>query len=95
MNFYDPNEITKLEEKLTEVLAKEYDSACAYVAVDKVEFSYIACEPGDKPTVTITLRYGVYGDEKEWQKNTEIFYENDSLDFIAGQFFQVLITTDK
>ena len=87
---FNIKEINKLEEALTEIVASEYSNACAYVNVDKVEFNYIACEEDDEPTTTITIRYGVAG-ENDWQKTIELYYKKDSIDFIAGQFFQAMI----
>lgn len=92
----DNQHVCKLEEVLTEVLAKEYNTACAYVNVDNVELSYLTCEdPTDKPLITIHLRYGVASAEKDWQKEMDLYYDRSSLDFIAGQFFQALIETEK
>lgn len=83
--------ILKLEDVLTEVLAKEYDTACAYVNVDNIELGYLACsEPTDKPVITLHLRYGVAG-ENDWQKEMDLFYEKSDLMFISGQFYQALI----
>lgn len=90
MDFCDTKEISKVEDRLTEVIAKEYQSACAYANIDKVEISYLATEPGDKPVVVLYIRYGV-ASENDWQKELKLYYEEDSLDFIAGQFFQALV----
>lgn len=79
--------LTKLEEVLTEIVASEYNSACAYANIDKVEFDYIT---SDKPLITLHLRYGV-ASEDDWQKTIELPYKKDSIDFIAGQFFQAMI----
>ena len=86
--------IYMLERKLTEVLAKECGTACAYVNVDKIELSYLSCsEPTDKPVITLHLRYGVAG-ENDWQKEMELFYETSDLMFISGQFYQVLVSEE-
>ena len=86
--------ILMLEEKLTEVLAKEYNTACAYVNVDKIELSYLTREdPTDKPLITIHLRYGVAG-ENGWQEETDLFYETGDLMFISGQFYQTLVSQE-
>ena len=96
MKFYDKLKISKIEEALTEVLAKEYDTACAYVCIDKIELSYLTCEnPTDKPLVTMHLRYGVASVGKDWQKEMDLYYDRSDQDFIAGQFFQALIETEK
>ena len=87
--------ILMLEDVLTEVLAKEYDTACAYVSVEKVELSYLTCEdPTDKPLITIHLRYGVASTGKDWQKEMDLYYDRSSLDFIAGQFYQALVSQE-
>lgn len=93
MDFYNTEEISKLEDRLTEVLQNEYGGdTFLWVNVDKIELSYIVCEPGDKPTVTIKIRYGYHSDgEDSWQKELELYYEEDNLDFIAGQFYQALV----
>jgi len=84
--------ILMLEEKLTEIVAKEYGTACAYVKVDEIELSYLTREdPTDKPLITIHLRYGVAG-ENDWQKEMELFYEIGDLMFISGQFYQAFIS---
>lgn len=94
--FLNPNSINtqhvhKLEEVLTEILAKECGTSCAYVNVDEIELSYLTCEdPTDKPLITIHIRYGVVSTEKDWQKETDLTYSKSSLDFIAGQFYQVV-----
>lgn len=90
MDFLNIKEINKLEEALTEIVASEYTSACAYVNIDKVELNYVACEEDDEPLTTMTVRYGVAG-EKDWQKTIELYYKKDSIDFIAGQFFQAMV----
>ena len=96
MDFYNTEEISKIENRLTEVLMNEYGGdTFLYVCIDKVELSYVVCEPGDKPTVTMKIRYGYHSDsEDSWQKELELYYEEDNLDFIAGQFFQALIETE-
>lgn len=92
----DTQQVNKLEDVLTEVLAKEYDTACAYVSVEKVELSYLTCEdPTDKPLITIHLRYGVANAGKDWQKEMDLYYDRSSLDFIAGQFFQALVSQEQ
>ena len=90
----DTQQVCKLEDVLTEVLAKEYDTACAYVSVDKIELSYLTCEdPTDKPVITLHLRYGVTN-EHDWQKEMDLFYDRSNLDFIAGQFYQALVSQE-
>ena len=92
----DTQQVCKLEDVLTEVLAKEYDTACAYVSVEKVELSYLTCEdPTDKPLITIHLRYGVASAGKDWQKEMDLYYDRSSLDFIAGQFYQALVSQEQ
>jgi len=92
MDFYDTYEISKIEDKLTEVLKKEYGAADVWVGIDKIELDYVTCELGDKPVVTIKIRYGQHADDdSSWQKELELYYEEDNLDFIAGQFYQALI----
>ena len=56
MDFFNTEEVSKLEDRLTEILQKECGGN--WVNIDKVEISYLVCEPGDKPTVTIQIRYG-------------------------------------
>ena len=91
----DTQQVCKLEDVLTEVLAKEYDTACAYVSVDKIELSYLTCEdPTDKPVITLHLRYGVTN-EHDWQKEMDLFYDRSNLDFIAGQFYQALVSQEQ
>lgn len=87
--------IRKIEEVLTEILAREYHTACAYVSVDKIELSYLTCEePDDKPVITMHLRYGDADAGKDWHKEMDLYYDRSNLDFIAGQFFQALIDTE-
>lgn len=100
-NSIDTQHVCKLEEVLTEILAKEYDTACAYVNVDNVELDYLTCEnPSEKPLITIHIRYGVASIEKNkkdnggWQKEMDLYYNRSNLDFIAGQFYQVLVSED-
>ena len=86
--------ILMLEEKLTEVLAKERGTACAYVSVDKIELDYLSCSgPADEPVIIIHLRYGVAG-ENGWQEETDLFYETGDLMFISGQFYQTLVSQE-
>lgn len=96
MDFYDTREISKIEDRLTNILQNEYGGDEAFwVCIDKVEFIYLVCDPGDKPTVIIKIRYGYQADgEDSWQKELELYYEEDSIDFIAGQFYQALIETE-
>lgn len=95
MDFFKIKEVNKLEEALTEIVASEYNNACAYVNVDKVELSYIACEEDEEPMTTITIRYGVTGEKNGWQKTIELYYKKDSIDFIAGQFFQAMVDQEE
>ena len=91
----DNQHVCKLEDVLTEILAKEYDTACAYVSVENIELCYLTCEePTDKPLITIHLRYGVASAGKDWQKEMDLYYDRSSLDFIAGQFYQALISQE-
>ena len=94
MDFFNIKEINKLEEALTEIVASEYISACAYVNIDKVELNYIACEEDEEPMTTITVRYGVAG-ENDWQKTIQLYYKKDNIDFITGQFFQAMINEEE
>lgn len=94
MDFLNIKEINKLEEALTEIVASEYNSACAYVNIDKVELSYIACEEDEQPMTTITVRYGV-ASENDWQKTIQLYYKKNSIDFITGQFFQAMIDQEE
>jgi len=91
MNLPSTKDITELEDRLTEVLQNEQGGN--WVNVSKIELSYILCDQDDdKPIVTIEIRYGYQSDsEPNWQKELELYYEEDSLDFIAGQFFQALV----
>lgn len=86
--------VNSLETALTEVLAKEYRSACAYVNVDAISLNYLACEPGDDPLITMHLRYGVAGDSQEWQKEVDLYISVLDPTFIAGQFYQILVSDE-
>lgn len=92
-NSIDAQHVCKLEEVLTEILAKENGTACAYVNVDKIELDYLTCEkPNDEPLITIHIRYGVADTKEDWQKEIDLYYNKSNLDFIAGQFYQVLVS---
>ena len=97
-NSIDAQYVYNLEEVLTEILAKEYETACAYVNVDKVELDYLnsgCSDPSGKPLITIHIRYGVANTGEDWQKEIDLYYDKSSLDFIAGQFYQVLVSEDQ
>lgn len=91
---FNIKEINKLEEALTEIVAHDYGSACAYANIDKVELDFSTCEENEEPLTTITIRYGVASDN-DWQKEIELYYKKDSIDFIAGQFFQAMIDKEE
>ena len=92
MNFLSRIEIEKLEERLLKVVMGEYPGGNElYLNIDKVDIVYIE---GD-PTTTIHINFGRYDPEgnpdDRWQKETEIPFVVDNLDFIAGQFFQAIM----
>ena len=93
MNFLSKIEIEKLEERLLKVIVSEYLGGNElYLNIDKVDITYIE---GD-PTTTIHINFGRYDPEgnpdDRWQKEVEIPFAVDNLDFIAGQFFQIFVS---
>lgn len=92
MNFLSRIEIEKLEERLLKVVMGEYPGGNElYLNIDKVDIAYIE---GD-PTTTIYISFGRYDPEgnpdDRWQKEVELDFESENIEFIAGQFFQALV----
>ena len=96
MNLLSTKDITELEERLLEILAKEYNSKYVFVNVNKVEVDYMFCENiDDEPLITFYINYGDKEAERIWQKELKLYYKEGNIDFIAGQFFEALVEGEK
>ena len=86
VNYTDGKHLNKIQSRLMKLLKKEYrEPAGLYCEIDEVCMERSA----DGNLITLHIRYGVFNnDTTDWQKETEIVIADDSLDFIAGQFFQ-------
>lgn len=74
--------IAKVEKRLLKVLKEEYMNEGLYCYVENVEIFQME---GFFLTYTIS-----YGREEKFHKRVKINVGNQNLNFIAGQFFQVL-----
>lgn len=92
-NYSDGKHINKIQSRLLKVLKEEYkDPAGLYCEIDEVEMHFSA----DGNTIYLHIRYGVFNnDTTDWQRETELMVGNDNFDFLAGQFFQNLLQTEK
>lgn len=95
MNLLNYKDINNIELRLEEVMKKEFPNLNTYVCIDSAEILYLEWEEGELPTTTLKIRYGISNKkEVRWQRETELYLIDDSPDFIAGQFAQVLFNED-
>lgn len=91
---YGPDDayVEKLEKRLTEVVVSEYEFSEeeAYVSVEEISTSYICGEPYTVLSVSFG-RLPTDGQKNgRWQKSMKLDLTSDSIEFVAGQFFQAL-----
>ena len=95
MNIRNYEDINKINTKLLTILVDQYPNPeSLYVRVAGLDLDYDLGDEKDGPLATFKIIFGSYDPEgnpdDNWQKVVMLPFVFDDLNFIAGQFFQIL-----
>lgn len=83
--------IAKLEKRLLKVVKDNYQGdKSLYCYVDNVKISQL-----EDFLVTYTICYGKEEKDSSFQETIELVITNQNLNFIAGQFFQLMLEREE
>ena len=84
--------IRKIEKRLQKIIDKEYADG-SYVGIDGID---ISCWEVKDYSIEIKLRWGRMVDGKcVFQKQATLWMGDGNLDFIAGQFYQIILDSEE
>lgn len=89
MDLRNEQDIEKLNDCLTKIVEREYgEQDGLFACIHEITISYI-CDIDTSCLIHFGKNLGP-NNKSNWEKTVEIPLVSDNLDFIAGQFFQVL-----